>query len=106
MKRKLTPALLMFIVGCAGPLVQPTQTDVERAQTKWQDVNLASLQLGHTVYTERCGGCHRLYRPTAFSEKKWLHEIPEMSIKAALSDREQQLVREYLLTMREAPQSK
>lgn len=102
MKRKIIPALLILIVGCAAPLVQPTQADADRAQTQFETANLASLQLGRTVYTERCGGCHRLYRPTAFSEEKWLHEIPKMSIKAGLTTREQQLVREYLLTMREA----
>lgn len=100
----LLAAIAIMSVGCAAPLVKPTQTDADRAHTKWENANLASLELGRTVYSERCGGCHKLYSPNAFSEKKWLHEIPKMSTKANLTSREQQLVREYLLTMREAKQ--
>lgn len=100
--KALLAAIALMIAGCAGPLIQPTQADADRAHARYETSNLASLQLGRTVYSERCGGCHKLYRPNTFSEKKWLHEIPEMAVKANLSSREKQLVEEYILTMREA----
>ncbi len=103
MKSKVLTVLTTLIVGCATPMpmVKPTQADVDRAKTKWENADLASLQLGYTIYSEKCGNCHKLYRPAQFSEKKWLNVIPKMAAKANITDNEQQLIREYLLTMRE-----
>lgn len=104
MKKTLTIIGLLAIVGCAAPLIKPTQSDVDRANKKWEGTNLAALERGRLVYSENCGKCHKLYAPKAFSTKKWEHELAMMKQNVPLvSNDDYKLVERYVLTMCEAP---
>jgi cytochrome c5 len=57
----------------------------------------ASALQGQTIYTEKCGACHKLFKPEKFSEAKWRHEVPEMAKLAKISAEDENLVLTYVL---------
>lgn len=103
MKKTLTIIVMLALVGCAAPLIKPTQTDVDRANQQWAGTSLADLQKGRTIYSQNCGKCHKLYDPKQFSAKKWEHELAAMRNNApSVSNDEYALLKKFVLTMREA----
>ncbi len=52
-------------------LVQPSENDLKRAETKFEDVSLSDLQEGFTLYKAHCGNCHDLIDPTKKTEGVW-----------------------------------
>lgn len=53
---------------------------------------------GKTIYDSKCGKCHELFKPNTETVKKWdTHILPEMNVKAKLTDDQAKLVRAYVL---------
>ena len=94
--------LFLLFKGCVAPLMLPTEQDVVRAQSDGNDVSLETLKKGYSLYQNKCGGCHYLYRPAKFSEEKWKSEMPKMSEKSKITTEEQEIILNYLLTMQKS----
>ena len=71
-------------------------------QTRWPNTGKDDVILGHTIYTTKCNKCHENQVITDLTEKKWLHEIDDMSPKANLSPDEKLKLTKYILSYREA----
>jgi len=100
--RKYAMICLFTLAGCSDTLHLPTEHDLALAPVNGNNMDIESLDNGYNLYVNKCGSCHYLYRPTRFSEEKWKMEVPKMAGKAKLSQEQQELVLQYLLTMREA----
>lgn len=81
-------------------LLVPTDNDVIHAKNRWADSNMEALKVGRHLYIDKCGKCHYLYRPSKFSEEKWLKEIPDMQKKAKIDSAQVALILRYILVMR------
>jgi cytochrome c5 len=80
----------------------PTERELAVAQKNWPNVTLAELREGNTIYREKCSKCHENFEITKFSEKKWKHEIDDMSPKAELTAAEKDKLTKFILSYREA----
>lgn len=90
---------MLLILGCASPLLVPTEHDAERARVQWPTATLSSLSEGQQLYVSKCGSCHYLYRPHQFAAEKWVEEMDEMAGRAKLTSSEKERVLVYLVTM-------
>ncbi len=58
---------------------------------------LTKIELdGKTLYDNRCGSCHRLFKPAEFSEKDWAPILVSMQRKAKMTDEEIAMVQAYV----------
>jgi cytochrome c5 len=80
----------------------PAEKQMQVAQNRWPNTTAEELKQGHTIFTTKCTECHKNYEITGFSEKKWLHEIDDMSPKAKLSPEEKLQLTKHILSYREA----
>ncbi|MES2681665.1 MAG: hypothetical protein V4635_17350 [Bacteroidota bacterium] len=83
-------------------VVIPGEQQLAIAQTRWPNTLPEELKDGHTIYTSKCNRCHRNFDVSEFNEKKWIHEIDDMSPKAKLTPEEKLKLTKYLLAYREA----
>lgn len=79
-----------------------TELQMEIVQTRWPNTMAEELITGHSIYEIKCTECHKAYRIEEFSEKKWLHEIDDMSPKAKLTADEKLKLTKYILSYRES----
>lgn len=77
------------------------ELQMEIATTRWPGTITDELKEGQTIYTTKCNRCHKVFDISEFSEKKWLHEIDDMSPKAKLSAEEKLKLTKYILSYRE-----
>lgn len=77
------------------------EIQMEIAQTRWPGTTAAELSEGQGIYVTRCTSCHKAYNIPEFGEKKWLHEIDDMSPKAKLNADEKLKLTKYILSYRE-----
>ena len=102
--------LVLFLANCKStkettttPVVSaPAEAQVTLALNRWPGTTLTELQEGHKIYTGQCTNCHTNFPVEKFSEKKWLHEIDDMSPKAKLSADQKLRLTKYLLSMRDS----
>jgi|ERR1051326_1678430 cytochrome c5 len=94
------------VVCCKTVSLAPTAQDESIAKTKWADANLDQLNAGYKLYTDNCGRCHKLHKPTEYDETRWTKIVPWMGKKAELKETDQQLILHYLLAKRESLQQK
>jgi hypothetical protein len=101
-------AMLVGIVACSkSKLIAPTQADVDAAKMYYPDMTLAQLELGRATYQSNCNLCHELFKPSQFSEDKWVEVVPGM-VEAVnnkygsteIDNKEQEALLRYVLTMR------
>jgi hypothetical protein len=71
-------------------------------QTRWPNTLMDDVKQGQTIFTTKCNQCHANQVITDLSEKKWLHEIDDMSPKANLSAEEKLKLTKFILSYREA----
>jgi cytochrome c5 len=78
----------------------PPATDAAAiAASKLDTMNdeLSETELnGKTLFENRCGTCHRLYKPAEFSEKEWGPILLRMQRKARMTDAEIAQVQAYV----------
>jgi cytochrome c5 len=103
----------LFILVCAAVLIQCKSKkaianaelsgkELAVAQKTWPSTTLEELKEGEAVYKNQCTQCHKNFTITKFSEKKWKHEIDDMSPKAKLTDVQKEKLSKYILSYREA----
>jgi hypothetical protein len=80
----------------------PSDKQVEVAQKRWPNTATDELTQGRNIYVTKCTECHKTFEITKFSEKKWLHEIDDMSPKAKLTPDEKLKLTKHILSYREA----
>src|SRR5690242_7294465 len=80
----------------------PEEKQVQVAQNRWPGTNAEDLKRGQSIYSTKCTECHKNFEITRFSEKKWLHEIDDMSPKAKLTPDEKLALTKHILSYREA----
>ena len=71
-------------------------------KTRWPNTGPDDVNSGLTIYTTKCNKCHENQVITELSEKKWLHEIDDMSPKAKLNEDEKLKLTKFILSYREA----
>lgn len=111
MKKVVYIFMAAFLAACSANLVAPSQTDVDRVQTKYPNYTLAELNEGKSLYEQNCGNCHGLRKPTSHSEAQWQKIVPSMAKKVnrkstVLSASDQDKILKYVITMSTAPKSK
>lgn len=79
----------------------PSTQQMDFANKRWLGTTEDELKQGQTIYTSKCTDCHKNFPVEKFSEKKWLHEIDDMSPKAKLTADEKTKLTKYLLSMRD-----
>lgn len=99
LKGALAAALGALLWACAGapPAPQPTAKTVELAGRNGQVTSLAALKHGRTLYVGRCGECHELYRPSAYSPQSWPGLVDQMTVNAELSEDHRRDITAYLV---------
>lgn len=97
-----------FLACTAYKLAEPTDADVEKAKTKFSDINLQQLQDGKKLYENNCNLCHKLYQPAAINEEQWRKIVPVMVKKVnkktgqnTLTSKDEDKILKYLLVIRE-----
>jgi len=100
-------AIAFYIVQCtsSNKLVKnadPTEKELAIAQKTNPLITLNDLKAGQAIFINQCTECHKAYTITKFSEKKWKHEIDDMSPKAKLTDEQKATLSNYILSYREA----
>lgn len=71
-------------------------------QTRWPNTAVEDVKQGQIIFTTKCTECHANQVITELSEKKWLHEIDDMSPKAKLTADEKLKLTKFILSYREA----
>ena len=90
----------MLIAGCAGlPRVTPAVVAV--AQRRDPAMDEATLMADRALYAQRCGSCHSVYMPDAYSSEKWPRKVDEMAARAKLKSGERDRLLRWLLATRE-----
>lgn len=109
----LISATLVLLVACKtkkesiGVVAEPKPTylpagpQIAAAEKRWPGTTATDLQTGNSIYTTKCTRCHGNFEVTQFSERKWLHEIDDMSVKANLSQDEKDKLTRYILSLRD-----
>jgi Zn-finger protein len=72
--------ILLFVIGCS------TQTT-----TSNNDQN------GSELYSEKCGGCHRLHSKNEYTKAEWSQILQTMKTKAKLTEKENSIIEQYLI---------
>jgi len=101
MKKITIIASTIFLVACGGAkIISISQADVARAATKYPGITSEQLVEGQKLYAANCAKCHTLYAPGKFGEKRWNHEIDEMSGKeyANIDAKTKESITKYILT--------
>jgi cytochrome c5 len=80
----------------------PEEKQMQVAQNRWPNTTAQEIKEGNTIFVTKCTECHKNQQITGFSEKKWLHEIDDMSPKAKLSAEEKLKLTKHILSYREA----
>lgn len=104
----LLSGLIAITYACKSKAVlavSPTDKELAVAQKTWPGTTLDELKEGQSIYKNQCTECHKNFEITKFSEKKWKHEIDDMSPKAKLTDTQKEKLTKYLLSYREANQT-
>jgi cytochrome c5 len=78
------------------------ELQMEIVQARWPNTVAEELTTGQRIYEIKCTECHKAHRIEKFSEKKWLHEIDDMSPKAKLTVDEKLKLTKYILSYRES----
>lgn len=79
----------------------PSEKQIELAQKRWTNTTAEELKQGENIFVTKCTECHGSYEIAGFSEKKWLHEIDDMSPKANLTADEKLKLTKHILSYRE-----
>jgi cytochrome c5 len=84
----------VLLVQCSPKTAKSTVGTTTQAEPKYTAAQIAE---GHTIYTNNCGKCHKLFQPQDKSLDKWNSILPRMIGKAKLDDQQGALVRAYVV---------
>ena len=94
--------VFVFLLGCEttnyAPPVTPAMTRTSpRAK---QNVNIANLERGRTLFVHRCIECHTLPPLWKYSRQDWPQIIDSMSHRASLKRADRDAVIAYIIAVR------
>ncbi|MCC6398318.1 MAG: hypothetical protein IT282_14990 [Bacteroidetes bacterium] len=96
------PHTLLVIAGTGLAIVVPfllsTSPGYSAGRTPGDEEVADSLARGEELYTEKCSGCHRLYRPKRFKRARWERVLMDMKPQAKLTQPEYEYIRSFLLS--------
>src|SRR4051812_12500350 len=92
-------ACALMALACAGKfLPQPSEAQAEYATRSGTPSSLGSLQQGRQLFVQKCDGCHELPVVQDHSPEKWDKIMNKMRTEARLTDREDYLIRTYVVS--------
>ena len=92
-------ACVFLALACAGKfLPQPSEAQAAFATRSGTPSSLSSLQQGRQLFVAKCDGCHELPYVQDHDPEKWASIMDKMRVQAKLSDREDYLIRTYLVS--------
>jgi cytochrome c2 len=94
----LLPILISQFVGCETANYAPLVTK-STLRTR-QEVDLAQLNRGRTLFVHRCIECHTLPPLWHYTPKDWTEIVDSMSHRASLKPAERDAVIAYILAVR------
>lgn len=104
--KKISIVFSVFLfAACAVKLSEPMQADATRVSGQFPNFTVENLQSGKRIYTENCASCHKLAKPSAFSEADWRKIVPNMVAKVnkknpnKINTADEDVLLKYLLTM-------
>ena len=80
------------LISCVSALYLPTQQDADA-----QQVSLATLQEGRTLYQNRCASCHNLSLPSSYTKREWAPILDRMQKPAKIDEAQKALIAGYLV---------
>ncbi|MBS1651164.1 MAG: hypothetical protein JSU07_04060 [Bacteroidetes bacterium] len=80
----------------------PSDKELAVAKKIWPTATIDELNEGHKIFYNQCTQCHQAFNIPGFSERKWKHEIDDMSPKAQLTAEQKDKLTKYILSFREA----
>ncbi len=89
-------ALLVVLAGCSSMLPVVVEDDVRRAEGRWPGTTRGVLEEGRQKYIDRCGACHSLHLPSAFTESEWKQAVETMQVRAKVGEDEKEKILKYL----------
>lgn len=106
----ITSTALTYLAYCTtskkltteAPSMFPTEKELIVAKKLNPNITLDELRAGRDIYFNQCTECHKVFDIPKFSEKKWKHEIDDMSPKAKLTSEQKTTLSNYILSFREA----
>jgi hypothetical protein len=92
-------ASTLLAIACAGKLLpEPTEGQAALATRSGKPSTLGSLEQGRELYIQKCDRCHALPAVQDHSPEKWDRIMNKMKVEAALTPREDYLVRTYVVS--------
>ncbi len=67
-----------LLVACASAIITPTEEDVQRVKSRYEDATLVALQDGKQLFESYCGKCHPYKKPHKYSLEEWKKILPAM----------------------------
>lgn len=90
MRKNLLYILTIVIFSCTSSAkIFIGEEELNRAQQRDSTISMAMLEVGKKSYDNNCKNCHRLYKSTEFTTRQWNRILPEMFIKARMSNTEE-----------------
>jgi hypothetical protein len=109
-KKTVVVLLVLGLAACVSSraIMAPTQTDVDRMQSKFPGYTLTDLANGKTLYEENCGNCHGLKKFNSETEEDWKKIVPNMVRKAnkkgsSIDQKGEDDILRYVITMESRP---
>lgn len=76
-----------LVYGCSRQLYMPSSAD---------EAKQAGLLQGRKLYVNYCSSCHNLHLPKEYNAEQWKKNVDEMQEKAKITDKEKQLILQFL----------
>lgn len=94
-------ATALALAACASALPQPVQQDATTARQRWPEATLGDLEVGRSLYVQRCAGCHALKSPSSVRAEAWPSKIAAMEREhdVHLDTSEARLIERYLYAL-------
>jgi len=89
---RIALVVTLFLASCSPALYLPTIADANQT-----GISTDNLILGRSLYVNHCGSCHNLHLPEQYSSKHWQQKMPEMQLKAKISDENTKLITNFIL---------
>ncbi len=96
-------AVFLALGACASQFPQLTPSQFEWAARRWPETTPAQLEAWRSLYVLKCSGCHLVKDPGAYTAEQWPKIMEKMSVKAKLSQDQEDVLMRYILTVVENP---
>jgi hypothetical protein len=88
--------IISILICCSTYSYIPTAADLSNAKTNWPEMDSISLFNAYSIYKNKCGSCHFLYRPEQYQSVAWDTILLKMKPKAHLTNKEMDLIKIYV----------